>query len=58
MTEGISDNLRKVAAVNNDVFGKLQSVLESILEQSKNETALILNLKEQIEMEQGQRHAD
>ncbi|MDR1703318.1 MAG: hypothetical protein LBS19_01355, partial [Clostridiales bacterium] len=58
MSEGISDSLKRVSAVNNDIFGKLQTLLENILEQSKNETALILNLKEQMEMELGQNNAD
>jgi hypothetical protein len=58
MSEGIADSLRRVSAVNNDIFGKLQTLLENILEQSKNETALILNLKEQMEMELGQNNAD
>jgi hypothetical protein len=37
--------------VNAEMMDKMRNLFDRLLEQSKNETALIMNLKEQMELE-------
>ncbi|MCL2703197.1 MAG: hypothetical protein FWE91_06285 [Defluviitaleaceae bacterium] len=51
LAENAAKSIREAGAVNADLMGKMQNLFDRILEQSKNETALIMNLKEQMELE-------
>lgn len=51
MADVVAENLKQASAQNNELLNKLTGIFDRILEQSRNETSLIMNLKEQMEIE-------
>ena len=51
LTDNVADSIKMTNNANNEFMLRLQSLFDRILEQSKNETALIMSLKEQMELQ-------
>lgn len=51
LADGAVEGVRAAGAANAETMMKLQDLLDRILEQSKNDSALIMNMRDQMEME-------
>lgn len=51
LAEGAAENIKQASAANGELLARMQSLFDGLLEQSRNETTLIMRMKEQFELE-------